>query len=456
MEKTSFTSSPFPISSKLSYSSYSSYKSYPTPNALVHFPYRPNPIPQTPNPKPRNGYLVSRSLKFRLCLMMFLEYFVPGATVPVLSLYLKAHLHFPVYQIGVILAMPALAGFLAPFLMSHIADRYVSSERLLGLCHLFAAIAMVTLAQQTRFVPFLAMYCIHGLLFTPTFGLTNAIALHHVPDAKRDFGGIRMWGTVGWVVVAWVFGYFWLRGGIGDDRLPHALYVSAFMSCGLAAYTLTLPRSHVQAKDRSTLMYWNALRVFKQPGLILLCVLTCVNSMVHQFYYFGMAPFLNQLGYRSSYIMPAMSIGQVSEVVVLGMLGACLSRLGIKRAMFIGALAQGLRYIAFAIGEPTGLLIAAIAMHGICYAFFFTAGYLYIDQHSTPETRAGAQQIFTIMISGLGVLGGSLASGFTGQLFTGSTNGHIHYGLFWLVPAVVGLVVAAVLATRFKEQPDRS
>ncbi|MCX5758381.1 MAG: MFS transporter [Candidatus Hydrogenedentes bacterium] len=203
-------------------------------------------------------------------------------------------------------------------------------------------------------------------------------------------------------------------------------------------------------------MYWNALRVFKQPGLILLCVLTFVNSMVHQFYYFGMAPFLNQLGYRSSYIMPAMSIGQISEVVVLGMLGACLSRLGIKRAMIIGALAQGLRYIAFAIGEPTGLLLAAIATHGICYPLFFTSRYLYLDQHSTPETRAGAQQIFTIMISGLGVLGGSLASGFTGQLFNDPTTGHIHYGLFWLVPSATGLFVTAVLAARFKEQPERA
>lgn len=399
---------------------------------------------------------MSRSLKFRLSLMMFLEYFVPGATVPVLSLYLKAHLHFPAYQVGLVLAMPALAGFVAPFLMSHIADRYISSERLLGLCHLLAALAMVSLARQTQFVPVLVNYCIHGLLFTPTFGLTNAIALHQVPDAKRDFGGIRMWGTAGWVVVAWLFGYLWLRGGLGDSRLPHALYVSSLTSCVLAAYTLTLPRSHVQVTDRSTLMYWNALKVFMQPGLMLLCILTFINSMVHQFYYFGMAPFLNQLGYRSSYIMPAMSIGQFSEVFVLGMLGACLARLGIKRAMIIGAVAQGLRYIAFSIGEPTGLILAAIATHGICYAFFFTAGYLYIDQHSTPETRAGAQQIFTIMISGLGVLGGSLASGFVGQLFTDPATNHIHYGFFWLVPSFIGLIVAAILAMHFKEQPDPS
>lgn len=395
---------------------------------------------------------MSRSLKFRLSLMMFLEYFVPGATVPIMSLYLKNHLHFEPYQVGEILAMPALAGFFAPFIMSHIADRYVSSERLLGLCHLLAAGVMMLLSTQGSFRPFLMLFFVYGLVFTPTFGLTNAVAFHHVPDAKRDFGGIRMWGTAGWVVVAWVFGFFWLRGGGPGGRLPHALYVSALTSCALAMYSLTLPRSYVQAGDRSTLMYWKALKVFVQPGLALLCVLTFVNSMVHQFYYFGMSPFLSQSGYPNSYIMPAMSVGQISEVIVLGLLGVCLARLGIKKAMVIGALAQAARYVAFAVGGPAALILAGIGAHGLCYAFFFTGGYIYVDQHSTPETRAGAQQLFTIMISGCGVLAGSLASGYTGQYFTAPGASIINYHHFWLVPAALGLAVAVVLAMLFKEK----
>lgn len=395
---------------------------------------------------------MSRSLKFRLSLMMFLEYFVPGATVPILSLYLKNNLGMQPHQIGEILAMPALAGMCAPFMMSHIADRWISSERLLGLCHLLAAGLMVLLAQQSRFAPFLILYLVYGLLFTPTFGLTNAIALHHVEDAKRDFGGIRMWGTAGWVVVAWVFGYLWLRGGLtATDRLPHALYVSALASCILASYSLTLPRSHVQATDRSTLMYWKSLKVFARPGLLLLCVLTFINSMVHQFYYFGMSPFLSQVGFQNKHIMPAMSLGQASEVIVLGMLGLCLSRISIKQAMIIGALAQAVRYLAFAAGTPT-LILLGIGLHGICYAFFFTAGYLYIDQHSTAETRAGTQQLYTIMISGLGVMFGSLASGRTGQLFAVPGASLINYGHFWLVPAAIGFAVAAAVALFFREE----
>ena len=399
---------------------------------------------------------MSPTLKFRLSLMMFLEYFVPGATVPILSHYLKNHLHFEPYQVGEIIAMPAVAAFFAPFIMSHIADRFLSSERLLAACHLLAACVMLLLSRQTSFGPFLVLYFVYGFVFAPSFGLTNTIALHHVPDAKRDFGGIRMWGTAGWVVVAWAFGYLWMRGGTTSvSRLPHALYVSALASVVLAVYALSLPRSRVDTGAKTSIMYWNALKVFARPSIILLCVLTVVNSMVHQFYYFGMAPFLSQSGFENAHIMPAMSIGQISEVIVLGILGACLTRLGMKKAMIIGVLAQAIRYLIFAVGRPDAVIIAAIGMHGVCYAFFFTAGYIYVDHHSSPETRAGAQQLFTIMISGFGVLSGSLAAGWTAQYFTAHAASAIDFHFFWLVPAAFGLGVAIALAAFFKEEPAR-
>jgi len=383
---------------------------------------------------------------------MFLEYFVPGATIPILSLYLSGRLHFEQSQVGWILAMPALAAFVAPFITSHIADRYLRSEHLLALCHLLGAGMMLVLSQQTTFRSFLLLFFVYGLLFAPTIGLTNTIALHHAKDARRDFGGIRMWGTAGWVVVAWLFGYFWLRGGAGSaDRLSHALYASALASCVLAGYALTLPRASIERTPRTSVLYWQALKVFAKPSLALLCFLTFINSMVHQFYYFGMSPFLSQSGFASEHIMPTMSIGQVSEVIVLAVLWACLAKLGVKKALIIGALAQAFRYLLFAWGYSP-LVITGVAFHGVCYAFFFTTGYLYVDQHSTPETRAGAQQIFTIMISGFGVFAGALLSGRTGQWLATPGTSHVNYHIFWLVPAALGFAVALALLLFFKEE----
>ena len=396
-------------------------------------------------------------MKYRLSVMMLLEYFVPGATYPILSHYLKNHLHFEPRQVGLILAMPAAAALIAPFIASRIADRHIRSERLLGLCHLLAGIVMVVLAHQTTFLAFLGLYFAYGLMFTPTFGLTNTVALHHVPDARRDFGGIRMWGTVGWVVVAWVFGYFWLRAGdTPTARLPHLLYISASASFGLAIYSLTLPRSKVDMAKRASAAYGKALKLFARPSMLLLCVLTFFASLLHQIYYLGMSPFLSQVGFANHIIMPTMALGQVSEVIVLGLLGVCLTRLTIKQAMIIGLLAQAARYVLFAYGRPDALIVSGIGLHGFCYAFYFTTAYLYIDQHSTAETRAGAQQLLTIVITGLGPLTGLIGGGYFAQWLTDPETGAIDFQNFWIAPAALSLVVAAILALFFKEEPVAS
>jgi len=393
-------------------------------------------------------FVVSR-LKARLSAMMFLEYFVPGCTVPILSHYLRNSLHFEAYQVGQVMGVMALAAFFAPFVASHVADRYMRGERMLGLCHGLSAVAMLGLASQGSFWPFLGLYFVYGLAFTPTFGLTNAVALHNVADARRDFGGLRMWGTAGWVVVGWL-SFVWLRGG-GDVR--RMLYVSAATSLVLAAYSmLALPRSEMPARrERTTVMYWKALKVLVQPGLLLLCVLTFASGMTHQVYYLGMSPYLSQLGFRNEYIMPIMSVGQVSEVVVLGLLGICLGRISVKQAMVVGLAAQAVRYALFAFGQTAAPILAGISLHGICYAFYFTAAYIYVDQHSTAETRAGAQQLFTIIISGFGTAGAYVAGGYFQQLLTSPETGLVDYKVFWSVPAGVSLCIAIIMLVFFRE-----
>jgi len=395
---------------------------------------------------------VSHSVKIRLATMMFLQYFVPGATLPILSHYLKNYLHFEPYQVGLIMAMPAVAAFVAPFASSHIADRFIRSERMLGLCHLLAGGVMLLLSQQTTFWGFLGVYFLYGLLFTPTFGLTNTVALHHVPDARRDFGGIRMWGTVGWVAVAWAFSLLWLRGG-GAERLPHPLYVSAVSSAVFAAFAWTLPRSNVHEGQPTSVMYWKALKVFARPSLMWLCAFTLVASMMHQVYYFGMSPFLSGIGFANQHIMPTMSVGQISEIFVLGLLGLCLTRLSIKSAMIVGLLAQALRYALFAYGHPAALVVFGIGLHGICYAFYFTTAYLYVEQHSTPQTRAGAQQILTIFITGFGMLAGLLSAGWVAQLLADPQTGQVDFHRYWLLYAALSVALAAALAVFFKEEP---
>lgn len=396
---------------------------------------------------------MNRAEKFRLSAMMFLEYFVPGTTIPILSLYLKNHLLLEPYQVGIILAMPALAAIIAPLCASHLADRYFSAERMLAACHFVCALLMILLSFLHSFHAFLMVYFLYGLFFIPTFGLTNAVALHHIQDAQRDFGGIRMWGTVGWVVVAWGFGFFWLRGGVPGTRLPHALLLSGAASFVLALYALNFKPAHALHGPDQRIGYGEVFRVFLRPGMLLLCFLTYLNSACHQFYYYGMSPFLHQIQFPDEYIMPGMSLGQISEVVILGLLGWCLTKISIKASLVIGALAQALRLVVFAFCTHYGAILLGISLHGLCYAFFFTTAYLYVERHSTRQTRAGVQQVLTIVISGAGTLTGSLFAGWTAQAYKQVGSGMIDFQLFWLVPAILSAVVGIGMALGFREEP---
>lgn len=384
--------------------------------------------------------------------MMFLQYAAPGVILPILSHYLKNHLLFTPFQVGLIMAMPAIAAIVAPFFVVFAADRLIRAERMLGLCHLSSGIVMLWLAQQNQFLPFLLVYFLYGLLFAPTFALTNAVAFHHLADAKRDFGSVRLWGPISWVVVAWGFSMLWLRGeaaAAAGSRLPHALLFSGFSSLVLGLYAFTLPVTSTNTEKRPSPL--QSIVVFLRPNLLLLYIATLFNSMVHQFYYYGMSPFLSQIGLRNEHILPAMSMGQLGEVFALAFLGGCLARLGIKRTLIIGVLAQAARCLVFAFaGRAT--ILAVIPSHGICYAFFFTVAFIYVDLHSDAETRAGAQQLFNILIAGFGTLLGNLAAGKLGALFTQPGLNQIDFTKFWLVSTALALGIALLLAVGFPEE----
>ncbi len=399
-------------------------------------------------------------MKTRLSIMMFLQYMVPAFVFPILSHYLKNTLGIDPFRVGVITAMTGISAMVMPFFVAHVADRVVSAERLLGLFHLAAGLLMLVIARQTTFYPILGLYFLYGLMLMPTFALTNAVAFHHVTDAKRDFGGIRMWGPISWVIGAWAFSLLWLGGAspstASSGKLGDALVVCAVFSLILAVYAFTLPRSGVKKDEVPAVLSGKTFRIFLRPSLLLLCGAALVNAMVHQFYYWGMSPYLHQIGVSDTYIMPVFTLGQMGEVVALGSLGFFMRRFGVKKLLVMGAFAQTFRAVVFAIGWKP-LVFPVIPTHGICYAFFFIVAYIYVETHSTAETRSGAQQLFNILIMGLGDLGGKLLAGGTAALFlTTSAAGEslIDFGKFWLVSGTAAFVVGLALLFFFHEETE--
>ena len=386
--------------------------------------------------------------------MMFLQYSISGATAPILSHYLKNQLHFAPLQVGIILAMTPIAGIIAPLFVVQIANRFLSETRLLALCHFMGGCVGLALATQESFWPFLLLYTLFGVAFMPTFALTNSITLHNVIDAKRDFGRIRFWGPVSWVVVALGFSKLWLSFEPVDapgSRLYHAIILGALASFALSAYALTLPKPHAHEAPLPT-PGWSTFRVFLRPGLLALCVITLLNSMIHQFYYYGMGPYLSQIGFKNSNIMPLMSLGQLGEMAVFWSLGFWMSRFGIKTTLLIGIFAQVLRCLVFATGNPW-LTIAVIPTHGLCFACYFAVAFIYVDTHSGREHRAGAQQLFNSLMLGFGNLFGNLLAGVLAEYYFDPATRQIAFAPYWMTSAIMATAIGIGLAIFFKESP---
>ena len=394
-----------------------------------------------------------KAIKTRLAVMMFLQYVVMGAIWPIISLYLKQVLGFSGTQTGTVLAMSAVAAFVAPVVGACVADRWISAERLLSLCHFCAALAMGLISLQTRFGAVAALYLAYTIFMGPTVPLTNAITFLHAPNGQKNIGSTRVWGTVGWVVVAWGFGYVWLGKTAGDtidvSRLPDALKLSAMASLALGMYGLTLPNAGKRIQGKVRLIPMESIRVLLQPQVLLISGVSLFIGIIDRYYYFGTALFLKHRGFSEATIMPVMSLGQIAEIVAMCMLARLLTSLGTKRTLLLGLLAEIVRFGTFAFGTSTVMILIGNACHGLAYTFYFTAVYITIDTFCDKQSRTGLHQLFTIITSGFGALSANLLGGYCLDRFVNAPV-VADYRLFWGVPLAMAVVSFVILAVFLK------
>ncbi|MFW6344173.1 MAG: MFS transporter [Sediminispirochaetaceae bacterium] len=387
----------------------------------------------------------------RLSFVMLLFYLAAGAHIPIISLYLTKTLGFSGAQTGAILSMSALSALAAPLVGSFIADRLVSSERLLAYSQIISGCLMFVLTLQERFLPVLIIYLLYKMVFQPGVAVTNAIVFHHSPDSTRQFGGIRKWGTIGWILAGWFFSLFWLR--IAGGAISDALYFTSLASIALGVYSFSLPLGRKDAPRRKRLFPRAALKLFATPAIAGTALAGFFIQLVDRYYYFGTGPFLQDTGFAEALIMPIMTIGQITEVIFLSLLGGILTKYGFRKTLMFGALMEAGRFFCFALVGWKYFAVVGILFHGPAFALFFSAAFIFIDSFTNEESRAGVQQIFSLVSIGLGNVAGSLLAGFMYDHFTGfEVAGEVAYTPFWLVP--MGISVAVVVGfclVRFRE-----
>jgi MFS family permease len=226
------------------------------------------------------------SVRIRLSVMMFLQYAIWGVWAPTLSLYLA---RLPSFReamgdkIGwIYLAMP-LANILSPFVAGQLADRYFATQRFLAVSHLVGGLFILAAAYVADFTGMFWLILGHCLLYAPTVALTNALAFHHLPNGEKDFGAVRLWGTIGWIAIGWVFGA-WLDWVTGAD-VGQCLFFAGILSIVMAAYCLTLPHTPPATKVESPLAFLEALKLVRKPSFAVMLVIALLVSTELQFYY---------------------------------------------------------------------------------------------------------------------------------------------------------------------------
>ena len=395
------------------------------------------------------------SLRIRLSVMMFFTFVIWGAWLPLLGRYLTDFLGFSGAQLGWIFATMAIASVTAMFISAQVADRWFSSERFMFVSHLVGGILMFVVSQQETFLPLFVAMLFYAIFYIPTLSLANSISFAHMPDAKRDFGGIRVWGTIGWIAASWPM-FFILRGVEGEalkTGLKAMFYIAGGSSLFLAFFSLALPHTPPKKDASQTFAPFKALSLLKIPAFSVLLILTLSDAGVHQCYFVWTSAYLATLEVPDHWIMPAMSIAQVAEIFTMAAMGWFLSRLGWRKMLSLGVLAHVVRFAiySYSAGDPdlAWLVIASNIVHGAAYTFFLAVVYVFAEEFSPKDVRASAQMLVNLVILGLGPFLSSILWGYLGDVYKDPKSGTIDYGGLFMVPTVWALITALVLLLTF-------
>jgi len=342
--------------------------------------------------------------------MMFLQFFLWGAWFVTLGACLDAN-----GMAGAIAAAygsAPIAAIIAPLFLGLVADRFFASERVMGVLLLIGGVAMLFVpgfiakgdAEAVK-----ALFLVHMLCFMPTLALGNSIAFASISDQSK-FPALRVWGTIGWIVAGLITGF------LGWSKSPNMFLLAGGSALVLGVFSFFLPHTPPPAKGQpvnlGSILMFDAFKLLAKPAFLVFIICSTLICIPLAYYYGSTSVFLSDMGFRQP--ASSMSVGQMSEIIFMLLIPFFFRKLGVKWMILVGMLAWVLRYVLFAYGAPdqaVWMLFAGIALHGICYDFFFVTGFIYADKKAPATVRSQVQSMLVFFTQGVGMYFGYKIAG---------------------------------------------
>lgn len=402
--------------------------------------------------------------RIQLSSMMFLEFFIWGSWFVTLGTYLSNNLNASGGQSASVFSTQSWGAIIAPFIIGLIADRYINAEKILGALHLVGAFLMYQLYNSdniTFFYPYVLAYMI---LYMPTLALVNSVSFNQMKNPEKEFSSIRVWGTLGWIIAGLLISY--LFHWDNAENTAKGLLKNTFLMAGIASLVLgllsfTLPKTPPSKRSGekvslSQILGLDALKLLKDKNFAIFFIASILICIPLAFYYQNTHSFLSNIGVENP--TGKMTIGQISEVLFLLLLPVFFTRFGFKKTILVGMLAWALRYALFAFGnagELSFMLITGIALHGVCYDFFFVSGQIYTNSKAGEKYKSAAQGLITLATYGIGMLIGFEIAGKITDAYKMGDQG-FDYKMIWLIPSIIAAAVFLLFAVFFKDEKKKN
>ena len=421
------------------------------------------------------------AIRIKLSVMMFLNFFIWGMWFVTMGTYLtKGHIGADGGQTGLAYGTQCLGAIIAPFIVGMVADRFFAAQKILGILHVAGAVLLYFIANEKQFGSFYSLLLIYMIIYMPTLALVNAIALKQINNAEKEFAGIRVWGTIGWIAAGLLIGWMaWEPAGElskaasamdasaetkealknAASKLNITYTVAAFVSAIFGLYCFFLPNTPPPKAGQNVsvaeVLGLDALNILKDKNYLMFFIASILICIPLAFYYGSANQFLNEAGMEGA--AAKMTFGQMSETLFLFLMPLFFARFGIKQMLLIGMLAWVVRYFFFAYGDTGSniwMLYLGIILHGVCYDFFFVTGQIYTDQKAGERVRSSAQGLITLATYGLGMYIGFYLAGTYVDKYKLSDVQH-NWRSIWIFPCLFAAGVSLLFFVFFKNDKNK-